>query len=84
MVERFLGWVERIGDGYHFVILDFLVAPLDPEQAPVAGDDADEVAWVPLGELDGVRLVDGLFEFLVDHGIVESAEPVDLGFEPPP
>jgi len=83
VVERFLGWVERIGADYHFVILDFLVAPLEPDQVPVAGDDADEVAWVGLGELDGVRLVEGLFDFLVDHDILEPAEPVDLGFDPP-
>jgi 8-oxo-dGTP diphosphatase len=82
VVERFLGWVERIGDA-HFVILDFVVSVLDPGQVPVAGDDAAEVAWVALSELDGVRLVDGLLEFLVDHGILDPAEPVDQGVEPP-
>ena len=82
VVERFLGWVERIGDAYHFVILDFAVSVLDPAQVPVAGDDAAEVAWVSLSELDGMRLVDGLLEFLVDHEILESAETVDLGVEP--
>ena len=33
VVDRFLGWVERIGespDPYHFVILDFAVTVLDP------------------------------------------------------
>ena len=54
VVEEFLGWVERIGedpDPYHFVILDFRVHVLDPEDQPVAGDDATEVRWVPLDEL---------------------------------
>jgi 8-oxo-dGTP diphosphatase len=83
VVERFLGWVERIGDAHHFVILDFVVSVLDPARVPVAGDDAAEVAWVPLAELDGMRLVEGLLEFLVDHDILEAAEPVDLGVEPP-
>ena len=83
VVERFLGWVERIGDGHHFVILDFVVSVLEPQQEPLAGDDAADVAWIPLGELDGMRLVEGLLEFLVDHGILEPAEPVDLGIEPP-
>jgi 8-oxo-dGTP diphosphatase len=84
VVERFLGWVERIGDAHHFVILDFAVSVLDPGQVPVAGDDAAEVAWVSLSDLDGLRLVDGLLEFLVDHEILESAEAVDLGVQPPP
>jgi len=54
VVDRFLGWVERMGDGeapagerYHFVILDFAVTVLEPGTEPVAGDDAAEVAWVP-------------------------------------
>jgi 8-oxo-dGTP diphosphatase len=81
VVERFLGWVERIGPGadggvdlpaYHFVILDFLVDVLDPDQAPVAGDDAAEVAWVPLADLADTRLVGGLLDFLEDTGVVEA------------
>ena len=41
-----LGWVERIADDHHFVILDFACTLLD-DREPVAGDDAAEVAWVP-------------------------------------
>ncbi len=85
VVERFLGWVERIGreDGvpHHFVILDFLARPLDEAQGERAGDDAAEVAWVPLDGLDGVALVDGLLDFLMDVGILEATETVDLGVE---
>jgi len=85
VVDRFAGWVERIGsdpEPYHFVILDFYVSPLDAAQEPVPSDDAVEVAWVPLDGLDGVPLVEGLLEFLVDHDIVDPAHPVDLGFRP--
>jgi 8-oxo-dGTP diphosphatase len=64
VVDRFLGWVERIDEEYHFVILDFAVTVLDASVAAVAGDDAAEVAWVPLHELSELRLVDGLYEFL--------------------
>ncbi len=67
VVQRFLGWVERLGDSPadpHFVILDFAVAPLDATQAPQAADDAAEAAWVPLGELDEWRLAPGLLDFL--------------------
>ena len=68
--DRFLGWVERIGPGHHFVILDFAVTVLEPAAVPVAGDDAAEVAWVPLVELGDYRLVDGLVEFLHEHSVV--------------
>ena len=65
------GWVERIGDGHHFVIFDFLVTVLDdPETGLRAGGDATEAAWVPLDEVAHLRLGDGLAEFLHDHGIV--------------
>ena len=79
VVDHFLGWVERFVDEpdrdgpYHFVILDFAVTPLDSTQPLVAGDDAAEAAWVPLGDLGDLRLVDGLYEFLRDVGIVTAA-----------
>ncbi|HET7654331.1 MAG TPA: NUDIX domain-containing protein [Acidimicrobiales bacterium] len=65
-----VGWVERLGDDHHFVILDFDVTVLDPTVEPAAGDDAAEVAWVPLTDVADYRLVDGLAEFLHEHGIL--------------
>jgi 8-oxo-dGTP diphosphatase len=67
--ETLVGWVERIDAAYHFVILDFLVTLLE-RATPVAGDDAVEAAWVPLHEVADLALVDGLAEFLHDHGIL--------------
>lgn len=64
-----VGWVERIGDDHHFVILDFSATPLDPTP-PVAGDDAAEAAWVPLEQVADLHLVEGLAEFLHEHGIL--------------
>jgi ADP-ribose pyrophosphatase YjhB (NUDIX family) len=66
----FVGWVERIGDSYHYVILDFLVTVLDPPERASAGDDADALAWVPLADVAAWPLVDGLAEFLATHGVV--------------
>jgi 8-oxo-dGTP diphosphatase len=69
-----LGWVEVMGedpDSHHFVILDFVATVLE-HGAPVAGDDAAEVAWVPLHEVAERRLVDGLAEFLHDNGILTT------------
>lgn len=67
-----IGWVERVGDGHHFVILDFAVTLLDPEAMPVAGDDAAEATWAPLADLADYQLVEGLAEFLHDHRIIET------------
>jgi 8-oxo-dGTP diphosphatase len=68
--DRMVGWVERIGDDFHYVILDFLVEVLDGQE-PVAGDDAAEARWVPLPEVTDLALVEGLAEFLHEHGILD-------------
>ena len=65
-----IGWVERIDDDHHFVILDFAVTVLERSD-PVAGDDAAEAAWVPLHEVAEMRLVEGLAEFLHEHDILD-------------
>ena len=67
-----IGWVERVGKEHHHVILDFAVTLLDPDAQPVAGDDALEVAWVPLHDVAEVQLVEGLDDFLHDHQIIET------------
>jgi mutator protein MutT len=69
--ERFVGWVERIGADYHFVILDFVVTVQPGE--PVAGDDAAAVAWVALDDVGAwPPVVAGLVDFLIEHGIVDG------------
>lgn len=67
-----IGFVERFEDGSHHVVADFAVTLLDPDAGPRAGDDAAEVAWVPLDEVATWRLVDGLAEFLHDHGVIDT------------
>ena len=66
-----VGWVERIGDGWHFVILDF-EATVAGDVAPVAGGDALEARWCPVGDVARLELVDGLAEFLHDHGVIPT------------
>jgi 8-oxo-dGTP diphosphatase len=66
-----VGWVERIGSDHHFVILDFAVTVLDPVE-PRAGGDAAEAAWVPLADVAGYRLAEGLAEFLREHGYLDA------------
>jgi 8-oxo-dGTP diphosphatase len=66
-----VGWVERFVEDRHLVILDFELTVLDAGE-PVAGDDAAEAAWVPLADVAGHDLVEGLAEFLHDHGILAT------------
>lgn len=70
MCDEVLGWVERIDDSSHLVIVDFRVSVLDPTD-PVPGSDAAEAAWVPLSGVVDLNLVDGLAEFLHEHGILD-------------
>jgi len=67
-----VGVVERFVEGRHYVILDHRVTLLEPDAALQAGDDAADVAWVPLDEVAEWPLVDGLAEFLHDHGILQT------------
>ncbi len=41
------------------------------DRAPVAGTDAAEAAWVDVHDVADLRLVDGLAEFLHEHGYLE-------------
>ena len=68
---RLVGWVERINDEHHFVILDFEVTPLEAVE-PKPGSDAMDAAWVRIEEVLDLPLVDGLPEFLSDHGLVDT------------
>lgn len=67
-----VGVVERFAEGHHYVILDHRVTLLDPDAEPQAGDDAAEVAWVPLADVAEWPLVDGLAEFLHDHAVIST------------
>ena len=70
--DELIGWVERIDAGRHFVIFDFRATSLGPAgEQPRAGDDAAEAAWVATDELADLRLVEGLAEFLADHGVID-------------
>ena len=65
-----IGWVERISDSHHFVIADFDATPVGAAE-PTPGDDASAARWVPLWEVSELDLVDGLLDFLADHGVVD-------------
>lgn len=64
-----MGSLERCGADHHFVILDYWMRLVGSED-PVAGDDAAEVAWVPLAEVTQRPLVEGLASFLAGHDVI--------------
>ena len=66
-----VGWVERISEDHHFVILDF-EATVAGDFTPTAGSDAAEARWWPVSEVASLPLVDGLAEFLHDHGVIPT------------
>jgi 8-oxo-dGTP diphosphatase len=66
-----IGWTEIIGEDHHYVVLDFEVTILGT-QDPTPGDDALEAEWVPVWTVPELDLVDGLAEFLSDHGLIET------------
>jgi ADP-ribose pyrophosphatase YjhB (NUDIX family) len=75
---QWVGFVERIGADYHFVIHDYLAtlaAGVSPRDA-LAADDAAALRWHDLSTLgDAGDLVPGLLEFLVEHGLVPVSDP---------
>ncbi len=69
------GVVERIGEGFHYVIVD-LFAELDAAARPVPGDDAADVRLARPDELAGLDLTPGLARFLADVGCWPAGVPV--------
>lgn len=64
-----IGVTESIADDRHWVVLAFEVTLLGFETG-AAGDDAAELAWVPVGDVAELDLVDGLAEFLHEHEVI--------------
>lgn len=73
-VTGLCGLAERISATHHLVIHDFWVSVAD-DADPVAGDDADDVAWVTQSELEDLPTVPLLHEFLSDHGVWNRLPP---------
>jgi 8-oxo-dGTP diphosphatase len=65
-----LGRVRIPGNGVVFTVADFVCPPADPEQQPVAGDDADDVAWVDGAGLAALECTPGLAEALAGWAVL--------------
>jgi hypothetical protein len=75
--------VERIGEGFHYLIVD-LWAELADDAVPVAGGDAAGARLVELDRLPGYRLSPGLAGFLAGIGCWPEGAPVPDDLPDPP
>jgi 8-oxo-dGTP diphosphatase len=72
------GVVERIGEGFHYVIVDLWV-DLPEDADPVAAGDATAVRLAEPAELPGLDLSPGLAGFLAGLGCWPAGVPVPAG-----
>jgi 8-oxo-dGTP diphosphatase len=67
-VGEVAGVVERIYEGFHYVIVDYFVTVLGGVLA--AGGDVREARFVPEAEIEALPLATGLAEALRDFGVL--------------
>jgi 8-oxo-dGTP diphosphatase len=82
-VGEIAGVVERIAEGYHYVIVD-LWAELAEDAVPVAAGDAAGARLVGLDELPAYSLSPGLAGFLAGIGCWPEGAPVPDDLDDPP
>ncbi|MGD0742630.1 MAG: NUDIX domain-containing protein [Acidimicrobiales bacterium] len=69
VVGDLLGTVEIDAGEERYMICDFLARRADAGATPRAGSDAAEARFVELGSVGGLDLVDGLEDWLREHGL---------------
>lgn len=67
-VGEMAGVVERMQEGFHYVIVDYFVTVLGGTLR--AGGDVRDVRWVPEDEVTTLPLAHGLAEALRDFGVL--------------
>ena len=67
-VGEVAGVVERMHEGFHYVIVDYFVTVTGGSLRP--GGDVRDAAWIPIGEVDSLDLAPGVAEALRDFGVL--------------
>ncbi|MCZ2812395.1 NUDIX domain-containing protein [Modestobacter sp. VKM Ac-2979] len=67
---RVLGHVRIDGDGVVFTVTDWLCTVVEPEPQPVAGDDADDAAFVDAAGLTALEMAPGVLTALSGWGVL--------------
>ncbi len=65
-----VGRVRIPGDGVLFTVTDWLCTLAEPDQVPVAGDDADDVRFVDAGALAALEMAPGVLTALGGWGVL--------------
>ncbi len=65
-----VGRVRIPGDGVVFTVTDWLCTLAEPDQVPVAGDDADDVLFVDAGALAALEMAPGVVTALGSWGVL--------------
>ena len=68
-VGELAGFFEVIGDGSHYVIMDFLATYTGADE-PRPGDDVDRVRWVPLDDIASLECTPRFVELLTAWGVL--------------
>jgi 8-oxo-dGTP diphosphatase len=71
-VGRPVGRVRVPGAGVVYDVLDFACTLIEPDQQPVAGDDAAAVVFADAGTLHGLPCTPRLVETLGDWGVLPT------------
>lgn len=69
-VDKLIGILEVPGDGDHYVILDYLATAATDGSDPIAGDDADDVRWVPLDDVSSLDCTPRFVETMRSWGVL--------------
>jgi 8-oxo-dGTP diphosphatase len=67
-----VGRVRIPGDGVLFTVTDWLCTLAEPDQVPVAGDDADDVLFVDAAGLAALEMAPGVVTALGGWGVLPS------------
>jgi 8-oxo-dGTP diphosphatase len=67
-----VGRVRIPGDGVVFTVTDWLCTLAEPDQVPVAGDDADDVLFVDAAALAALEMAPGVVTALGGWGVLPA------------